>query len=132
MPLHAYSRAVAVIGTMLVSAASAQQPPLLSTYFFPDSNAAMAEALLDPHINNETKQALARLVEARRWPVEYQDPKTNLLWLYRPGMRPLLEGVRLSNTETREQNVPAAVENDSSPARPRPQLNLARALNGNE
>ena len=88
MPLHAYSRAVAVIGTMLVSAASAQQPPLLSTYFFPDSNAAMAEALLDPHINNETKQALARLVEARRWPVEYQDPKTKLMWFYRPGARP--------------------------------------------
>jgi hypothetical protein len=117
---------------MLASAARAQEPPLPSTYFFPDSNAAMAEALLDPRINSETKQALARLVEARRWPIEYQDPKTKLIWLYRPGMRPLLEGVRLSNTETRKQNVPVAVENDSSPARPRTRLNLARALNGNE
>jgi hypothetical protein len=132
MPLHARSRAAAVIGIMLASAARAQEPPLPSTYFFPDSNAAMAEAFLDPRISSETKQALALLVESRRWPIEYQDPKTKLIWLYRPGMRPMLEGIRLSNTETRNQQVSAAADSGSSPARPPSELSLARALNGNE
>ena len=85
----------------LAGAANAQEPPLPSTYFFPNSNKAMAAAFLDPHIGNETKQALAWLVEARRWPVEYQDPKTKLIWLYRPGKPPVLEGVRSSNNEAR-------------------------------
>jgi hypothetical protein len=117
---------------MFVGAASAQEPPLPSTYFFPGSNAAMAAALLDPHISNETKRELAQLVEARRWPVEYQDPKTKLIWLYRPGMRPTLEGVRLSNTEARKQKVSGPVDSGSPPPRSRPELSLARALNGNE
>jgi hypothetical protein len=127
MPLHAYSRAAVVIGIMLASAASAQEPPLPSSYFFPDSNTAMAETFLDPHINDETKQALARLVEARRWPVEYQDPKTKLIWLYRPGMRPILEGVRLSNAEAKKQKVSAAADSLSSR-----ELSLAKALNSND
>jgi hypothetical protein len=79
---------------------------LPSTYFFPSSNAAMATALLDSHISNETKRELAQLVEARRWPVEYQDPKTKLIWLYRPGMAPMLEGVRLPNAGAKEQKPP--------------------------
>jgi hypothetical protein len=102
MPLYAFSTAAPVIGIALVGAAGAQEPPLPSTYFFPDSNEAMAAAFLDPHIGNETKQALARLIEGRHWPVEYQDPKTKLIWLYRPGKPPTLEGVRPSNTEARK------------------------------
>jgi hypothetical protein len=99
MLLYALSSAVAFIGIILASTAGALEPPLSSTYFFPDSSEAMAAALLDPHISNETKQALARLIEARRWPVEYQDPKTKLIWLYRPGKPPMLEGVRPLNGE---------------------------------
>ena len=95
MPLYAFSRAAAVMSIVLAGAASAQEPPLPSTHFFPDSNTAMAVAFLDPHVSNETKRELAQLIEARRWPVEYQDPKTKLIWLYRPGMPPILEGVRL-------------------------------------
>jgi hypothetical protein len=106
MPLCAFSRAASTIGVVLAGAASAQEAPLPSTYFFPDSNAAMAAALLDPHISNETKRELAQLVEARRWPVEYQDPKTKLIWLYRPGTPPMLEGVRLPNAEAKEQKPP--------------------------
>ena len=106
MPLYAFSMAASIIGVVLASAASAQEAPLPSTYFFPRSNAAMAGALLDPHISNETKRELAQLVEARRWPVEYQDPKTKLIWLYRPDMSPMLEGVRLPNAEAKEQNPP--------------------------
>ena len=106
MPLCAFSRAASIIGVVLASAASAQEAPLPSTYFFPSSNAAMAAALLDPHISNETKRDLAQLVEARRWPVEYQDPKTKLVWLYRPGMSPMLEGVRSPNDEAKEQKTP--------------------------
>jgi hypothetical protein len=83
------------------SAANEQEPPLSSTYFFPDSSAAMPAALLDPHISNETKQVLTRLIESRHWPVEYQDPKTKLIWLYRPGKPPMLEGVRPSNGDAR-------------------------------
>jgi hypothetical protein len=101
MAFYAFLSAAAVIGIVLAGAADAQEPPLPSTYFFPDSSKAMAAALLDPHIGNETKQALARLIEARRWPVEYQDPKTKLIWLYRPGKPPMLEGVRPSNSEAR-------------------------------
>jgi hypothetical protein len=66
MPLCAFSRAAAIIGVVLAGAASAQEPPLPSTYFFPDSNAAMAVAFLDPNISNETKRELAQLLEARR------------------------------------------------------------------
>jgi len=106
MCLCTFSRVAAVIGVVLAGAANAQEPPLPSTYFFPDSNAAMAAALLDPHISNETKRELAQLVEARRWPVEYQDPKTKLKWLYRSGMPPMLEGVRPPNAETKEQKPP--------------------------
>jgi hypothetical protein len=73
--------------------------PVAVNALFPDSSKAMAAALLDPHISNETKQALARLIEARRWPVEYQDPKTKLIWLYRPGKPTMLEGVRPLNCE---------------------------------
>jgi hypothetical protein len=101
MALYALSSAVAFIGIILASTAGAQEPPLPSTYFFPDSSEAMAAALLDPHISNETKQALTRLIEARRWPVEYQDPKTKLIWLYQPGKPPMLEGIRPSNGEAR-------------------------------
>jgi len=93
-----------IIGVVLAGAASAQEPALPSTYFFPDSNAAMAVAFLDPNISNETKREPAQLLEARRWPVEYQDPKTKLIWLYRPGMPPMLEGVRLPNADAKEQN----------------------------
>src|SRR5689334_3726643 len=99
MPLYAFWWAVAVIGIFLAGAANAQEPP--STYFFPDSNAAMA-AFIDPHITNETKRQLAQLIESRHWPVEYQDPKTKLIWLYRPGMPPTLEGVRASNSEAKK------------------------------
>jgi hypothetical protein len=67
----------------------------------PRRSVAMAAALLDPHISNETKQVLARLVEARRWLVEYQEPKTKLMSLYRPGKPPMLEGVRPSDVEAR-------------------------------
>jgi hypothetical protein len=101
MVLYALSSAVAFIGIILASTAGALEPPLPSTYFFPDSSEAMAAALLDPHISNETKQALTRLIEARRWPVEYQDPKTKLIWLYQPGKPPMLEGFRPSNGEAR-------------------------------
>jgi len=73
--------------------------PVAVNVFFPDSNAAMSAAFIDPHISNETKRQLAELIEARRWPVEYQDPKTKLIWLYRPGMSPTLEGGWPSNTE---------------------------------
>ena len=66
----------------------------------------MSAAFIDPHISNEMKRQLAELIEARRWPVEYQDPKTKLIWLYRPGMSPMLEGVRLPNAEAKEQNPP--------------------------
>jgi hypothetical protein len=106
MPLCAFSRAAAIIGVVLAGAASAQEPPLPSTYFFPDSNAAMAVAFLDPNISNETKRELAQLLEARRWPVEYQDPKTKLIWLYRRGVPPMLEGVRLPNADAKEQKPP--------------------------
>jgi hypothetical protein len=81
---------------------------------FPDSNAAMAAAFIDPHITNETKRQLAQLIESRHWPVEYQDPKTKLIWLYRPGMPPTLEGVRASNSEAKKQKVQTA----HGPARP--------------
>ena len=101
MAFYAFSSAAAMVGIVLVGIVDAQEPPLPSTYFFPNSNKAMAAAFLDPHIGNETKQALAWLVEARRWPVEYQDPKTKLIWLYRPGKPPVLEGVRSSNNEAR-------------------------------
>ena len=101
MALYAFPSASVIIGIVLASAASAQEPPLPPTYFFPDSSAAMAAALLDPHISNDMKQALARLVDTRRWPVEYQDPKTKLIWLYRPGKPPILEGVRPLNGEAR-------------------------------
>ena len=116
MPLYAFWWAVAVIGIALAGAANAQEPPLPSTFFFPDSNAAMSAAFIDPHISNETKRQLAELIEARRWPVEYQDPKTKLIWLYRPGMSPTLEGVRSSNAEAKKLKAP-----DSSP-RARPAL----------
>jgi hypothetical protein len=106
MPLCAFSRAAAVTSIVFAGAASAQEPPLPSTYFFPDSNAAMAVAFLDPHISNETKRELAQLIEARRWPVEYQDPKTKLIWLYRPGMPAMLEGVRPPNAEAKKQKPP--------------------------
>ena len=53
--------AAAVIGIVLAGAADTQELPLPSTYFFPDNSEAMAAALLDPRISNETKQALARL-----------------------------------------------------------------------
>jgi hypothetical protein len=99
MAFYAFLSAAAVIAIVVAGAVGAQEPPLPSTYFFPDSGEAMAAALLDPHISNETKQALARLIEARRWPVEYQDPKTKLIWLYRPGKPPMLEGVRPLNGE---------------------------------
>jgi hypothetical protein len=115
MPLYAFWWAVAVIGIFLAGAANAQEPP--STYFFPDSNAAMA-AFIDPHITNETKRQLAQLIESRHWPVEYQDPKTKLIWLYRPGMPPTLEGVRASNSEAKKQKVQTA----HGPARPRHEL----------
>jgi hypothetical protein len=110
MPLYAFWSAAAVIGIVLAGAANAQEPPLPSTYFFPDSNAATSAAFIDPHISNETKRQLAQLIEARRWPVEYQDPKTKLIWLYRPGISPTLEGVRPSNTAAKKQKAP-----DSSP-----------------
>ena len=108
MSLHAFSRAAAVFGILLARAASAQEPPLPSTYFFPDSNAAMAAAFLDPHISNETKRELVQLIEARRWPVEYQDPKTKSIWLYRPGMPPVLEGGQLPNAKPRKTKGPRA------------------------
>ena len=101
MAFYAFSSAAAMVGIVLVGIVDAQEPPLPSTYFFPDSSEAMAAALLDPHISNETKQALTRLIEARRWPVEYQDPKTKLIWLYQPGKPPMLEGFRPSNGEAR-------------------------------
>jgi hypothetical protein len=113
MSLYAFWWALPVIGIVLAGAANAQEPPLPSTYFFPDSNAAMAAAFIDPHISNETKRQLAQLIEARRWPVEYQDPKTKLIWLYRPSMSPTLEGLRPSNTEAKKQEAP-----DSPWARP--------------
>jgi hypothetical protein len=125
MALYAFSTAVVVIDIVFASAASAasaQEPPLPSTHFFPDSNAAMAAAFLDPHISNETKHQLAQLIETRRWPVEYQDPKTKLIWLYRPGMSPMLEGVRSSNTEGDKRNAP-----DSNPRPPRPRQDLGFA-----
>jgi hypothetical protein len=100
--LYGFWRAAPIIGIVLAGAAGAQEPPVPSTYFFPDSNEAMAKTFLDPHISNETKQALTRLIEARHWPVEYQDPKTKLMWLYRPGRPPMLEGVRPSNVEARK------------------------------
>ena len=103
MSLCAFSRAAAIIGVVLAGAASAQEPPLPSTYFFPNSNAAMAVAFLDPNISSETKRELAQLLEARRWPVEYQDPKTKLIWLYRRGMPPMLESVRPPNADAKEQ-----------------------------
>ena len=90
--------------------------PVAVNVFFPYSNAAMSAAFIDPHISNETKRQLAELIEARRWPVEYQDPKTKLIWLYRPGMSPTLEGVRSSNAEAKKLKAP-----DSSP-RARPAL----------
>ena len=108
MSLHAFSRAAAIIGIVLARAASAQEPPLPSTYFFPDSNAAMAAAFIDPHVTNETKRQLAQLIESRHWPVEYQDPRTKLIWLYRPGMPPTLAGGRPSNTEGKKQKVQTA------------------------
>jgi hypothetical protein len=108
MRLDTFSRAAAVISIVLAGAASAQErPPLPSTYFFPDSNAAMAAAFLDPHISDETKQELAQLTEARRWPVEYRDPKAKLIWLYRPGMPPMLESPWLWNAETQKRKVPS-------------------------
>jgi len=128
MPLHALSRAAAVIGVVLAGAATAQEPPLPSTYFFPNSNAAMAAAFLDPHISNETKRELAQLIEARRWPVEYQDPKTKLIWLYRPGMPPMLEGVRLSNTEAKNKRSQTAAH---APAQPWHDLGFASDLSRN-
>jgi hypothetical protein len=128
MPVHAFSRAAALIGVVLAGAATAQEPPLPSTYFFPNSNAAMAAAFLDPHISNETKQELAQLIEARRWPVEYQDPKTKLLWLYRPGMSPTLEGVRLSNTEAKNTRPQTATH---APAQPWHELGFASDLSRN-
>jgi hypothetical protein len=69
----------------------------------------MAVAFLDPNIGNETKRELAQLLEARRWPVEYRDPKTKLIWQYRPGMPPMLEGVRLPNADAKEQKPQTAV-----------------------
>jgi hypothetical protein len=66
----------------------------------------MAMAFLDPKIGNETKRELAQLLEARRWPVDYQDPRTKLVWLYRPGMPPMREGVRLPNADAKEQKPP--------------------------
>jgi hypothetical protein len=60
------SRVAAIIGVVLAGAASAQEPPLPSTYLFPDSNAAMAVAFLDPNMSNETKRELSLLLEARR------------------------------------------------------------------
>lgn len=128
MPLHAFSRAAAVSGVVLAGAATAQEPPLPSTYFFPNSNAAMAAAFLDPHISNETKQELAQLIEARRWPVEYQDPKTKLIWLYRPGMPPMLEGVRLPTTEAKNKRPQTAAH---APAQPRHELGFASDLSRN-
>jgi hypothetical protein len=123
MPLHACSRAAAFIVIVFASAASAQEPPLPSTHFFPDSNAAMAAAFLDPNISNETKRELAQLLEARRWPVEYQDPKTKLIWLYRPGMPPMLEGGRVPNTEPRKTKGPEEMHGP-------PRLALARIESG--
>jgi hypothetical protein len=67
----------------------------------------MAAAFLDPHISDETKQELAQLTEARRWPVEYRDPKAKLIWLYRPGMPPMLESPWLWNAETQKRKVPS-------------------------
>ena len=114
MPLYAFPRVASIIGVVLAGAANAQGPPLPSTYFFPDSNAAMAAAFIDPHITNETKRQLAQLIESRHWPVEYQDPRTKLIWLYRPGKPPTLEGCRPSNTEGKKQKVQTA----RGPARP--------------
>jgi hypothetical protein len=99
MAFYAFLSAAATIGLVLAGSAGAQEPPLPSTYFFPNSNEAMAAALLDPHISNETKQVFTRLIEARRWPIEYQDPKTKLIWLYRPGGPPILESVPPSNAK---------------------------------
>src|SRR5215471_17981020 len=78
MPLYVFSRVASIIGVVLAGAANAQEPPWPSTYFFPDSNAAMAAAFIDPHITNETKRQLAQLIESRHWPVEYQDPEDEI------------------------------------------------------
>jgi hypothetical protein len=129
---YVFSTATAVIGIALAGAASAQEPPLPSKYFFPDSNAAMAAAFLDPHISNETKQALMELIEARRWPVEYQDPKTKLIWVYRPTMPPMLVAVPSSNPEARKTKGPGGEDSGSRPARPRHERDLARRLSRNE
>ena len=132
MPLYAFSRATTVIAIVLAGAASAQEPPLPSKYFFPDSNAAMAAAFLDPHISNETKRALVELIEARRWPVEYQDPKTKMTWVYRPGMPPMLVAAPSSNPEARKTKGPEGVDGGPRPAHPRHELNSARRLSRNE
>ena len=119
MPFHTFSMAAAVVGIVLAGAARAQEPPLPSTYFFPDSNAAMAAALLDPRISNETKRQLAYLIAARCRPVEYRDPKTNLIWLYRPGTPPMLESVPSPNTEARKTRGPEDMDRQSDLARVR-------------
>ena len=59
MALYAFSRVASIIGVVLAGAANAQEPPLPSTYFFPDSNAAMAAAFIDPHIANESDSSLS-------------------------------------------------------------------------
>jgi hypothetical protein len=132
MPLYAFSRATAVIAVVFAGAAGAQEPPLPSKYFFPDSNAAMAAAFLDPHISNETKRALVELIEARRWPVEYQDPKTKLMWVYRPGMPPTLVAAPSSNPEARKTKGPEGVDGAPRPAHPRQEVDSARRLSRNE
>jgi hypothetical protein len=132
MLLYAFSRATAVIAIVLASAASAQEPPLPSKYFFPDSNAAMAATFLDPHISNETKRALVELIEARRWPVEYQDPKTKLIWVYRPGMAPMRPVSPSSNPEAQKPKGPEGVDSGPRPAHPRRELDSARRLSRNE
>ena len=68
----------------------------------------MAVAFVDPHISNETKRQLARLIDASPLASCAPDPKTKLMWLDRPGMSPMLAGASVVDTKLKNKKPQAA------------------------